>query len=190
MVSLDVDKNKGKRFLTKSLILERIPEMDVYKRYLGEFNVGKKMNSPFRKDKNPSFAIFEPKIYPGRLFFKDLGNGKTGDAIMFVKELNDYNSYYQALSRIAIDFGLSDEFICSDVKPKHKVVVKNGPKGQNRYQPITANSENKTTKVNSKVKIQIRSRRWKSHDKRFWKQFGVDINMLNNMEFSLYFKFL
>ena len=60
--------------ITLDYILSRVSEYDIYARYLGQFKVGFIYNSPFRKDKNPSFGIFLSKR-SGKLLFKDHGSG-------------------------------------------------------------------------------------------------------------------
>ena len=65
-------------------ILSKITDYDIYSYYIGQFKVGKLINSPLRNDdKNPSFAIF--KGANGGLFFKDHGSGEGGNATKFIK---------------------------------------------------------------------------------------------------------
>ena len=47
--------------ITLDYILSKVTEYDIYARYLGQFKVGFIYNSPFRKDKNPSFGIFRSR---------------------------------------------------------------------------------------------------------------------------------
>ena len=75
-----------KTAITMSLrdLLEKVDDYDIYSYYLGNFKVGKLMNSPLRTtDQIPSFAIF--KGSNGGLFFKDHGTGEGGNAITFMK---------------------------------------------------------------------------------------------------------
>ena len=74
-------------------ILSRVTEYEIYSHYLGQFKVGTIYNSPFRKDKNPSFGVYYSKKY-NKLLFKDHGTGDCGDIIKFVSlytGLTDYN---------------------------------------------------------------------------------------------------
>lgn len=74
-------------------ILSRVTEYEIYSHYLGQFKVGAIYNSPFRKDKNPSFGVYYSKKY-NKLLFKDHGTGDCGDIIKFVSlytGLTDYN---------------------------------------------------------------------------------------------------
>ena len=47
--------------VTLEWILSKVTEYDIYAKYIGQFKVGMIYNSPFRKDKNPSFGIFYSK---------------------------------------------------------------------------------------------------------------------------------
>ena len=78
------DKEKAKLSdITLDWILSRVTEYDIYAHYLGQFKVGMIYNSPFRKDKNPSFGIFYSKRTK-QLLFKDHGTGDCGNVIKFV----------------------------------------------------------------------------------------------------------
>ena len=66
-------------------ILDKVNDLDIYTYCLGQFKVGKLMNSPLRSgDKNPSFGIFHSKT--GGLLWKDLGTGECGNSLKFLKE--------------------------------------------------------------------------------------------------------
>ena len=57
-------KEKAKQIanpITLEYILSKVTEYDIYAHYLGQFKVGMIYQSPFRKDKNPSFGIFYSK---------------------------------------------------------------------------------------------------------------------------------
>ena len=61
--------------ITLEYILSKVTEYDIYSKYLGQFKVGYIYNSPFRKDRNPSFGVFLSKK-TGHLLFKDYGDNK------------------------------------------------------------------------------------------------------------------
>ena len=65
-------------------ILDKLSDYDIYSYYIGQFKIGKLINSPLRSDdNNPSFAIF--KGANNGLFFKDHGSGEGGNALKFIK---------------------------------------------------------------------------------------------------------
>jgi len=70
-------------------ILSKVNEYDIYSYYMGNFKIGRLYNSPFRKDKNPSFAVY--KGQRGNLMFKDHGTGDCGNVIQFIKLMTGYN---------------------------------------------------------------------------------------------------
>ena len=72
-----------------SKLLEEVNEYDIYAHYMGSFKVGHLYNSPMRKDKNPSFAVFKGRR--GNLMFKDHGTGDCGNALNFIKLMTGYN---------------------------------------------------------------------------------------------------
>ena len=69
-------------------ILDKVNEYDIYSYYMGTFKIGHLYNSPFRKDNNPSFAVYKGRR--GNLMFKDHGTGDCGNVIQFVKLMTGY----------------------------------------------------------------------------------------------------
>lgn len=98
-------------------ILSKITDYDIYSYYIGQFKVGKLMNSPLRSDdKNPSFAIF--KGANGGLFFKDHGSGEGGNATKFIKlikHIETREAFEKELLRIVKKVNPN----CSTVKPTY-----------------------------------------------------------------------
>lgn len=91
------DKKKAKLSdITLDWILSRVTEYDIYAHYLGQFKVGMIYNSPFRKDKNPSFGIFYSKRTK-QLLFKDHGTGDCGNVIKFVSLYTGITNYNDIL---------------------------------------------------------------------------------------------
>lgn len=83
--------------ITLDYILSKVTEYDIYIHYLGQFKVGAIYNSPFRKDKNPSFGIYYSKRTK-QLLFKDHGTGECGNIVKFVSlytGLTNYNDILQ-----------------------------------------------------------------------------------------------
>ena len=91
------DKEKAKLSdITLDWILSRVTEYDIYAYYLGQFKVGMIYNSPFRKDKNPSFGIFYSRRTK-QLLFKDHGTGDCGNVIKFVSLYTGITNYNDIL---------------------------------------------------------------------------------------------
>lgn len=94
------DKRRVKQpNITLDWILSRVTEYEIYAHYLGEFKVGAIYNSPFRKDKNPSFGIYYSKR-SHQLLFKDHGTGDCGNVIKFVSLMTGLTNYNDILKNI------------------------------------------------------------------------------------------
>ena len=95
-------KDKAKELtnpITLEYILSKVTEYDIYAHYLGQFKVGMIYNSPFRKDKNPSFGLFYSKRTK-QLLFKDHGTGECGNVIKFVQLYTGKTNYNDILQDI------------------------------------------------------------------------------------------
>ena len=85
--------------ITLDWILSKVTEYDIYSHYIGEIKVGMIYNSPFRKDKNPSFGLYYSKR-TGQLLFKDHGTGDCGNVIKFVSLFTGKDNYNDILQDI------------------------------------------------------------------------------------------
>ena len=85
--------------ITLDWILSKVTEYDIYAKYIGQFKVGMIYNSPFRKDKNPSFGIYYSKRTK-QLLFKDHGTGECGNVIKFVSLFTGKTEYNDILQDI------------------------------------------------------------------------------------------
>jgi len=85
-----IDLNEKKYLtnqITKEDILKQYTEYEIFKYYVGDFEVGQNIRSPLRKDDScPSFNIFYSKRY-NCLLFKDFA-GKE-EILLFL-----FKSYY------------------------------------------------------------------------------------------------
>lgn len=82
--------------ITLDWILSKVSEYDIYAHYIGQFKVGMIYNSPFRKDKNPSFGVYYSKRTK-QLLFKDHGTGECGNVIKFVQLYTGKTNYQDIL---------------------------------------------------------------------------------------------
>lgn len=139
--------------ITMSLkdILGKVNDLDIYTYCLGQFKVGKLMNSPLRSgDKNPSFGIFHSKT--GGLLWKDLGTGEYGNAIKFLKEYKGITTREE----------LERELL--------RIV--------RRINPNTTVRTNTYDKPKGDTDIGIVRQPFTNVDKQYWKQFGIHIDTL------------
>ncbi len=104
-------KEKAKELtnpITLDYILSKVTEYDIYAHYLGQFKVGMIYQSPFRKDKNPSFGIFYSKRTK-QLLFKDHGTGECGNVIKFVQLYTGKTNYNDILQDIVAKLNITSE---------------------------------------------------------------------------------
>ena len=104
-------KDKAKKLanpITLDYILSKVTEYDIYAHYLGQFKVGMIYNSPFRKDKNPSFGIFYSKRTK-QLLFKDHGTGECGNVIKFVQLYTGKTNYNDILQDIVAKLNITTD---------------------------------------------------------------------------------
>lgn len=130
-----------------------VDDMDIYKYCIGEFKIGKPMNSPLRAtDNNPSFAIFPSRT--GGLLYKDHGTGDCGNAIKFLKEFKGIKTRDE----------LEREFL--------RIVRRMSPVAKARVN--TYDSKPKTYETD----IGIVRQPFTAADKAYWKQFHISIATL------------
>lgn len=94
--------------ITLDYILSKVSEYDVYAHYLGQFKVGAIYNSPFRKDKNPSFGIYYSKRTK-QLLFKDHGTGECGNIVKFVSLYTGLTNYNDILKDIVKQLNITTD---------------------------------------------------------------------------------
>lgn len=142
--------------ITLDDILSKVTEYDIYSRYIGHFKIGLIYNSPFRKDKNPSFGIFYSKKN-GRLLFKDHGTGECGDVIKFVSLYTGITNYNDILNRIVKDLNITNN---------------------------TVLKASKEYKIPTETVIGVVRQDWTDIDKQYWSQFGITIDTLKKFNVS------
>lgn len=136
--------------ITLDWILSKVTEYDIYAKYIGQFKVGMIYNSPFRKDKNPSFGIYYSKRTK-QLLFKDHGTGECGNVIKFVSLFTGKTEYNDILSDIVDNLNITNNT---------KLV------SSKQYIPPT------------ETVIGIVRQEFNDVDINYWKQFNISINTL------------
>lgn len=136
--------------ITLDWILSKVTEYDIYAKYIGQFKVGMIYNSPFRKDKNPSFGIYYSKRTK-QLLFKDHGTGECGNIIKFVSLFTGKTEYNDILSDIVDKLNITNNT---------KLV------SSKQYIPPT------------ETVIGVVRQEFTDVDINYWKQFNISINTL------------
>lgn len=149
--------------ITLDWILSKVTEYDIYAKYIGQFKVGMIYNSPFRKDKNPSFGIYYSKRTK-QLLFKDHGTGECGNVIKFVSLFTGKTEYNDILSDIVDNLNITNNT---------KLV------SSKQYIPPT------------ETVIGVVRQEFTDVDINYWKQFNISINTLkkfnvNSIKYYLY----
>lgn len=136
--------------ITLDWILSKVTEYDIYAKYIGQFKVGMIYNSPFRKDKNPSFGIYYSKRTK-QLLFKDHGTGECGNVIKFVSLFTGKTEYNDILSDIVDKLNITNNTKLVSFK---------------QYIPPT------------ETVIGVVRQEFTDVDINYWKQFNISINTL------------
>ena len=140
--------------ITLDWILSKVTEYEIYAKYIGEFKVGMIYNSPFRKDKNPSFGIFYSKR-THQLLFKDHGTGECGNVIKFVQLYTGKTEYKDILKDI-----ISRLNITNNTKLDHS----------------------KEYKQPTETIIGVVRQDFTEADKQYWSQFNIDLETLKKYD--------
>jgi len=142
--------------VTEELILSHTTDYDIYNYYLPDYTPGKGCtNSPLRNDGIPSFGVFYADRY-SIWMHKDLSTGEKGNCFTFVRDLFSYGTYYEALLRIAQDFGIAETKV--KLKPKVK------PKPSYSY---------------GSIQISVVNKEFEEYDLEYWDQYKISKDVLN-----------
>jgi hypothetical protein len=135
-----IDFNKissGK--LTPDFILRQVSDTAIVCMYHGKFKLNERVSHPFRKDSNPSAVFFISNR--GQLCLYDFVNGEVLNCFRYVMRKFNCN-FYEALKKIAYDFGLIDKKIkvkkeIFDYAKEVEVEIKKETLIQFTYKPFT-----------------------------------------------------
>ena len=143
-----------KQKVTKDFILSKINQESIMQHYLGiDINSKKLFLSPFRNDHKVTCAYYKSKS--GVLYIHDFATNEHLSCFNVVMRLYNCN-YYQALDKIAKDFGLI--------------------KGQSSFsKKIKIVKELKETE-SSKIQVQIKD--FTEEELNWWKSFGITSKIL------------
>lgn len=121
------------KVFTTDFTLNKYGDYQIFSYYLQKsFTINSNFSSPFREDNHPSFSIFQATN--GRLLFKDLKYGTTGNAIKFVRQLFPYlKSTKEAIIKIHIDLNRNKLQTKSYIDKNNQITMKKQSKvGINR----------------------------------------------------------
>lgn len=138
--------------ITKELILESIPQEEIFRKYLGiEVEYNELLCSPIRRDVNPTCSF---KWFDGKLYFRDFSEVRAKDCFNVVQEVFSCN-FYAALHIIARDFN---------------IIQSTGSTGYTRSSVDTPSN----SKGNSKSIIQVRKCRFRRDDINYLRSYHIN----------------
>jgi hypothetical protein len=137
----------------RKVITRHLTEYEIYSYYMGyAFKVGSKINSPFRKDPDPSFVIGYNST-EDKLFYYDHGDGSYyGDCFKFVSQLYSL-TYEEALWRVYRDL------MSGKIK--------------NPNSPVIVTYDGKKA-IPNKI-LQFEPRKWTPEDDAYWDDIGITL---------------
>lgn len=154
--------NLNKQMITKSLLMKYVTDIEVYQKYIDEKIIpNRNILSPLMPETSPSFGFF--KGNSGEICFKDFRLG-SGDCIKFVQMKFDL-TFFEALSKIAIDFNMEDDFILKKTEKTYSNDIKSMDRNEFLANAVT-------------FELKKTSRKWALHDVTFWEQYGISIGTL------------
>lgn len=157
--------NLNKETVSKEGLLKHLKDVDVYRYYTGkEVDLNTRISSPLRKDENPSFGYFIGNS--GEICFKDFVLG-AGDFVKFVEWMFNL-TFFEALSKIVIDFDLDYHFMY-----KHDI-----PKTDRVYDPTDFSSRENLLKNSEKFRLGKKSRPFTAQDYAYWYSYGIGAQTL------------
>lgn len=118
--------------ITLDNLIKKYGQVNLYKAYDRNIELGKLINSPLRKDSNPSFAIFKART--GQILFKDHGTGECGNIVKFASIMSGLSNYneilldiYNRVSNKQVSFKHNniDDYYTSEAKAYIQVVRQN-----------------------------------------------------------------
>lgn len=142
--------------ITKEFLQSKYSDETYFEHYLG-FPVTKKLfTSVLRSDKKPTCSFYRNKN--GDLIYKDFGTGDSFNFIGLVMEMFNLN-YYQAITKIASDFGLIKTNVVSvkaEIKESSSKILDTGP-----------------------TYIQVTTKLFSEEELDWWNKFGIEQELLD-----------
>lgn len=147
--------SQGRPSVSLDDVLRVTTEAEIVSYYLGVNKVPCRINSPLRKDKNPSFGLFSPD--GSRITYIDFSTKERGTLIDLLQKIWGM-SFKETLRKIYNDFSKFNKSAAVYKRSENKIADINGG--------------------NSDVSIECKVREWKKHDIEYWESYGVPLEWL------------
>lgn len=143
-------------------------DVEIYEYYLGSpVVVNKKISSPFRGDKNPSFCFFQAGL---AVRWKDFGTGESGDVFDFVKKMFGVD-YHIALKMVSSDMRVASR---KEARRNSIEVVKNIPDSQG----LSSLEQVLRDRKEHKLTIRVEDMAYTPTDAKYWMSYGINLSTL------------
>lgn len=105
---------------TAEQIMERVPQVDILKHYFKIYSLPALINSPLRRDKNPSFYLYTPDGEEVR--FIDYATGDKGDIILLMQNYFrlSFSGVIRKIGSEKPSFLLSQELVSIGINPEQR----------------------------------------------------------------------
>lgn len=149
---------RTKSSLSKEDILKLVREEDLLFHYFGINELPCLINSPFRKDENPSFAFFS---FNNFIAYKDFATGESGSIFKAISILFNTN-WEDTIKQIYKDIktGEINKTILRQKTSKSRIIVRHV----------------------GRTLIDVHVRQWRQHDMEYWNSFGISKEWLEFIE--------
>ena len=146
--------------LTYEKLIKRISEYDIYAYYIGNFSVGRSLNSPFRKDDSPSFGIYVGSR--GNLIFNDFkfGAGNCIKFVMLMENCSWQDAYHILNHRYKLGYNTYSDRIKSLPITKEVIIT----------------DKRDFERVDKWIDIKIKP--WTIDDKEYWSSYNISLSTL------------
>lgn len=144
--------SKGNPSVNFSVFRNNIDDLNLLNKYFDIEKVPNLINSPFREDRNPSFALFYDN--EGKIRFKDFSTGESGNIFNLLEKA--WNMSYIDVMRTLI----RDDEVSA----------------------MISQQQTRKPRKNTDTVIEVKVRRWLKHDIEYWKSYGISREFLNFAE--------
>ena len=128
---------------------EMIGEFNILQFYLGIKNLPCSLNSPLRKDENPSFGFMMQS--DGRITYKDFKTQESGSLLNFLMQYFQLD-YHQTIDKIVNDFTLTEDKASKILKSTYR---------NKKY-------------VSKKTILKVKLREFQDYDYDYWNLYGIN----------------
>lgn len=150
----------GEPSVTLEDILSKVSEEDIISHYLGVKSIPCVINSPLRRDKNPSFGLYSTN--GKRIYYKDFSTRERGGIFDLLSTMWGY-SYKEVLAKINADLNNINKKSIINSYSYHSELIEH-------------NSITDSTALLCKI------REWRDYDIEYWASYGISLEWLKYAE--------